>query len=65
MRAAGKALRRSCDIEILALDSWLTLEGLQEHYGDAVAMDGLHDTLALIELPKTAVWQQQPGFTEW
>jgi hypothetical protein len=51
-------------IEILALDSWLTLEGLQEDYGDAVAMNGLYAS-ALAEPPKTPVWQQQPGFTEW
>ncbi len=32
--------------EILAIDSWLALEGLTEHYGDATAMSELHDALS-------------------
>jgi len=50
-------------VEILAVDSWSTLEGLEEHYGDAVAMAGLDNALA--GPPTTSVWEQVGGFAEW
>ncbi len=50
-------------VEILAVDFWSTLEGLKEHYGDAMAMNGLDDALAG---PLTvSVWEPVSGFSEW
>jgi hypothetical protein len=63
-RDRGERLTESVEpIGILALDSWLTLEGLQEHYRDTANIDGLRDTLT--GPPQIAVWQQQTGFSEW
>jgi hypothetical protein len=50
-------------VEILAVDSWSTLEGLKEHYGDAMAMSGLDHALA--GPPAASVWEQVSGFSEW
>lgn len=50
-------------VEILAVDSWSTLEGLKAHYGDATVMSGLDDALA--GPPAASVWEQLSGFSEW
>jgi hypothetical protein len=50
-------------VEILAIDAWSTLEGLNEHYGDATAIGGLDDALA--RPPAASVWEQVNGFSEW
>jgi hypothetical protein len=49
--------------EILAVDTWLTLDGLTEHYGDEAAMSGLDQALA--GPPASSVWAQASGFAEW
>ncbi|WP_328399536.1 hypothetical protein [Nocardia sp. NBC_00403] len=49
--------------EILALDWWSTLDGLQEHYNDAAVIGSLNDAVA--GPPETVVWQQEAGFSEW
>jgi hypothetical protein len=48
---------------ILAVDTWLTLDGLMEHYGDEAAMSGLDQALA--GPPAASVWTQASGFAEW
>src|SRR5216684_2688549 len=40
--------------EILAVDTWLTLDGLTEHYADEAAMSGLDQALA--GPPAASVW---------
>jgi hypothetical protein len=63
-RSGGETLTASAQpVEILAIDSWSTLEGLNEHYGDGTAMAGLDDALA--GPPTASVWEQVSGFTEW
>ncbi len=49
--------------EILAVDTWLTLDGLKEHYADEAAMSGLGQALA--GPPTTSVWAPASGFAEW
>ena len=49
--------------EVLAIDFWSTLEGLEEHYSDATAVSGLDDVLA--GPPTASVWEQVSGFSEW
>lgn len=63
-RAGGQAVAEfAAPVEILALDWWSTLDGLQEHYGDPTTMDALQQSL---DGPvETTVWQQGAGFTEW
>ncbi|MFI6594851.1 hypothetical protein ACIBHX_01310 [Nonomuraea sp. NPDC050536] len=57
----GKRTAESVEpVEFLTMDSWLTLEGLQEHYSDASRINGLPSTRH-----HTVVWQQAPGFSEW
>ncbi len=50
-------------VEILAIEFWSTLEGLQEHYSDATAMNGLE--YALAGPLAMSVWEQVSGFSEW
>jgi hypothetical protein len=47
--------------EILIIEFWATLEGLNEHHGDATS--GLDDALA--GPPAASVWEQVSGFAEW
>jgi hypothetical protein len=49
--------------EILAVDSWLTLDGLVEHYSDKAAMSGLDQALA--GSPTVSARTQASGFAEW
>ena len=63
-RDGGKsAAAPSEPVEIIAVDSWSTLEGLKEHYGEATARSGLDDVLA--GPPAASVWEQVSGFSEW
>jgi hypothetical protein len=49
--------------EILIVDFWPTLTGLNEHYNDTTVMDGLRDAVAA---PLAmSVWEQASGFAEW
>jgi hypothetical protein len=49
--------------EILVVDSWPALTGLNEHYSDTTVMDGLRDAVAA---PLAmSVWEQASGFAEW
>jgi hypothetical protein len=50
-------------VEVLGIDFWSTIEGLKEHYGDAMATSGLRDVLA--GAPAASVWEQSTGFSEW
>jgi hypothetical protein len=62
-RAHGNTLAQAgAQAEVLALDWWSTVDGLAEHYRDALT-GGLPD--ALIGPAETAVWQQEAGFSEW
>src|ERR1700694_5566037 len=48
--------------EILIVDFWPTLTGLNEHYNDTTVMDGLRDAVAA---PLAmSVWEQASGFAE-
>ena len=50
-------------VEILAVDFWLTLAGLKEHYSDPTATNGLAEVLAG---PLTvSIWEPMSGFVEW
>jgi hypothetical protein len=63
-RSAGENLPASPGpVEVLTLDFWATLAGLNEHYGDATATSGLDDALA--GSPAASVWEQVSGFSEW
>jgi hypothetical protein len=57
------AISHSVPVEVLGLDWWSTVDGLEQHYRDAAAMGRLTD--ALIGPPETAVWQQEAGFSKW
>jgi hypothetical protein len=48
---------------VLALDWWSTVDGLAEHYRDAMVTGGLPD--AVIGPAETVVWEQEAGFSEW
>jgi hypothetical protein len=62
-RAHGNTLAQAgAQAEVLAPDWWSTVDGLAEHYRDALT-GGLPD--ALIGPAETAVWQQEAGFSEW
>jgi hypothetical protein len=61
--APGESPGPAGPAEILAIDSWLTLEGLMEHYSDQAATSGLDQALA--EPPEASVWTQASGFAEW
>jgi hypothetical protein len=50
-------------VEILGVDTWATLEGLSEHYGDPASMKGLDGVLS--GAPEASVWEQGSGFNEW
>jgi hypothetical protein len=63
-RTDGTTLARSgAPTEVLALDWWSTVDGLAEHYRDAMVTGGLPG--ALIGRPEMTVWQQEAGFSEW
>jgi hypothetical protein len=65
-RSAGENLPASPGpVEVLILEFWATLAGLNEHYGDATATatSGLDDALA--GPPAASVWEQVSGFAEW
>jgi hypothetical protein len=49
--------------EILVVDFWPTLTGLNEHYNDTTVMNGLRDAVA--EPLAMSVWEQVSGFAEW
>lgn len=64
LRTAGELVAASADpVEVLAIDSWSTLEGILEHNDDATAMSGLDSALA--RPPAASVWEQVSGFAEW
>jgi hypothetical protein len=49
--------------EILIVDSWPTLTGLNEHHTDTTVMNGLRQAVAA---PLAmSVWEQARGFAEW
>jgi hypothetical protein len=63
-RSAGENLPTPPEpVEILTIESWSTLEGLNEHHGDTTATSGLDDALA--GPPAASVWEQVSGFSEW
>lgn len=63
-RSAGRSVAAPTpQAEILAVDFWLTLEGLHDHYGDATVMTELDDALA--GPPTASAWEQVSGFSEW
>jgi hypothetical protein len=63
-RDAGKSIAEAPHpTEVLAIDSWTTLEGLREHYDDPMSMSGLDAVLA--GPPDASVWEQASGFREW
>jgi hypothetical protein len=63
-RSAGENLPAPTEpVEILTIEFWATLEGLNEHHGDATATSGLDDALA--GPPAASVWEQVSGFAEW
>lgn len=49
--------------EILGVDFWTDLKGMQEHYADEKAMQGIGDVLR--GPPSPSVWEQAVGFNEW
>jgi len=49
--------------EILVVDVWPTLTGLNEHYNDTTVMNGLRDAVA--GPLAMSVWEQASGFAEW
>lgn len=49
--------------EVLGVDHWTSLEGLQAHYQDKTAMQGIGDVLR--GPPSPSVWQQAVGLNEW
>jgi hypothetical protein len=50
-------------VEILTIEFWASLEGVNEHHGDTTATSGLDDALA--GPPAASVWEQVSGFSEW
>lgn len=63
-RSAGENLPAPTEpVELLTIEFWATLEGLNEHQGDATATSGLDDALA--GPPAASVWEQASGFSEW
>lgn len=61
-RSAGENLPGPTEpVEILIIEFWATLEGLNEHHGDATS--GLDDALA--GPPAASVWEPVSGFAEW
>jgi hypothetical protein len=63
-RSAGENLPAPTEpVEMLTIEFWATLEGLNEHHGDATATSGLDDVLA--GPPAASVWEQVSGFAEW
>jgi hypothetical protein len=63
-RSAGENLPAPTElVEVLTIEFWATLEGLNEHHGDTPATSGLDDALA--GPPAASVWEQASGFTEW
>jgi hypothetical protein len=63
-RSAGENLPAPTEpVEILTIEFWATLEGLNEHYGDATATSGLDNALA--GPPAASLWEQASGFSEW
>jgi hypothetical protein len=62
-RSAGENLPAPTEpVEILTVEFWATLEGLNEHHGNTTVTSGLEDALAG---PAAAVWEQVSGFSEW
>lgn len=59
----GRVPAVEAPIEILAVDTWTTLQGLQEHYSDAAATAGIADAVA--GQPDESIWEAATGFTEW
>jgi hypothetical protein len=49
--------------EILVVDSWPTLTGLNEHYNDTTVMNGLRHAVA--GPLAMSIWEQASGFAEW
>jgi hypothetical protein len=49
--------------EILVVDFWPTLTGLNDHYNDTTVMNGLRDAVA--GPVAMSVWEQASGFAEW
>jgi hypothetical protein len=49
--------------EILVVDFWPALTGLNEHYNDTTVINGLRDAVA--GPLAMSVWQQASGFAEW
>jgi hypothetical protein len=63
-RSAGENLPAATEpVELLTIEFWATLEGLNQHHGDATATGGLDDALA--GPPAASVWEQVSGFAEW
>jgi hypothetical protein len=63
-RSAGENLPAPTEpVEVLTIEFWATLEGLNEHHGDPTATSGLEDALA--GPPAASVWKQASGFAEW
>jgi hypothetical protein len=51
-------------LELLGVDVWSDLAGMNEHYGDAKHMGALKD--AFSGQPQTSRWEQAPGqWSEW
>jgi hypothetical protein len=49
--------------EVLGLDIWSSLEGMNEHYEDRSAYGLLVETFS--GPPAMSVWEQPSGFSEW
>jgi hypothetical protein len=63
-RSAGENLPAPTEpVEVLTLEFWATLAGLNEHHGDATATSGLDDAVA--GPPAASVWEQVSGFAGW
>jgi hypothetical protein len=63
-RSAGENLPAPTEpVEILTIEFWATLDGLNEHHGHATATSGIDDALA--GPPAASVWEQVSGFAEW
>jgi hypothetical protein len=49
--------------EVLGLDFWSSLEGMNEHYEDRSSYGPLMETFA--GAPTSSIWEQASGFSEW
>jgi hypothetical protein len=59
----GAAPRATPSVEVLAMSTWPTLDGLLEHHRDPATAAGLEQAVA--GPVAISVWEQAGGFVEW